>query len=258
MKKSLKDLLGQEQNIIGTWVDGISGTEVEVAGLSGYDFVIIDDEHGCHNNPNKLELIRAAENSDIVPIFRVPGFSYEDSIKKILDMGSGGILVPNISNKTEAEQAIRYSKYAPIGNRGACPYVRSNNYGTKYNVIEYYDKANEEVTVMFLIENVGAVEKFDDIISVEGLDAVLFGRADLSVSMGIPGEYEDPKLLADIKSMIKKSREKGIPAGMVCFDYDDTMRWLNDDVDFITTVFGQGSIIRSNQELVKKIKYDGR
>lgn len=254
MKKSLKDLFKNKQNILGTWADGESSTDIEVAGLSGFDFVIIDDEHGCHNNPNKLDLVRAAENSDIIPIFRVPGFSYEDSIKKVLDIGASGILVPNISNKEDAEQAVRYSKYAPIGNRGACPYLRSNNYGTKYGITDYYSKSNEEVTIIFLIENVNAVKNFNEIISVEGLDAVLFGRADLSVSMGIPGEYEDPELLANIKSMIEDARDKGIPAGMVCFDYEDTIRWLNDDVDFITTGFGLGSTIRSNKNLIKEIK----
>lgn len=117
MKKSLKNLLKNGQNVVETWADGESVTAVEVAGLSGYDFVIIDDEHGCHNNPNKLELVRAAENADIIPIFRVPGFSYEDSIKKVLDIGAGGILVPNISNRAEAKQAIRYSKFASIAQR---------------------------------------------------------------------------------------------------------------------------------------------
>jgi len=254
MKKSLNALLKSGRAVVGTWADGEKATDVEVAGLSGYEFVIIDDEHGCHNNPNKLELVRAAENADIIPIFRVPGFSYEDAIKKVLDIGSGGILVPNITCKSDGEQAIRYSKYAPVGNRGACPYVRANNYGTKYSVTEYYGKANEEVTIIFLIENVSAVKNFDDILSVNGLDAILFGRADLSVSMGVPGQYENPKLLADIKIMITKARKKGIPAGMVCFDFEDTMRWLKDDVDFITTYIGAGTLISMNQDLVKKIK----
>ncbi len=254
MKKSLKSLLKSGNSIVGTWADGEKATDIEIAGLSGYEFIIIDDEHGCHNNPDKLELVRAAENADIIPIFRVPSFSYEDSIKKVLDIGSGGILVPNITCKADGELAIRYSKYAPIGNRGACPYVRANNYGTKYGVIDYYSKANEEVTIIFLIENISAVKNFDEILSIEGLDAILFGRADLSVSMGIPGQYEDPKLLADIKNMIAKARKIGIPAGMVCFDVEDTLRWLNDDIDFITTYIGAGSLIAMNRDIVKKLK----
>jgi 4-hydroxy-2-oxoheptanedioate aldolase len=254
MKKSLRDLLKSGQSVVGTWADGENATAIEVVGLSGFEFVIIDDEHGCHSNPNKLELIRAAENADTIPLFRVPGYSYEDSIKKVLDMGAGGILVPNITNKADAKEVIRYSKFPPIGNRGACPYLRSNNYGTKYSMTEYYEKANEEVTIMFLIENVEAVKNYKEIISVEGIDAVLFGRVDLSVSMGVAGNYEDPKLLNDIRDMIEISREKGIPAGMVCFDYEDTIRWLEDDVDFVTTGFGHGSTIKSNQALIREIK----
>ena len=239
---------------MGTFADGECATNIEIAGLSGFDFVIIDDEHGCHNNPNKLELVRTAENAGIVPIFRVPGFSFEDSIKKVLDMGAGGILVPNISTRSEAEQAICHSKFPPIGKRGACPYKRSNDYGAKYGLRDYYARSNEEVSVMFLIENTQAVEEFDGIIGVDGLDAILFGRDDMSVSMGIPGEYENPALLSSIRSMIRRSREKGIPAGMVCFDYDDTMRWLADDVDFITLAMGPCYIIRSNQALIGKIR----
>jgi len=254
MKKSLKGILKNDKAVVGTWADGESSTAIEIAGLSGYEFVIIDDEHGCHNNPNKLDLVRAAENSNTIPIFRVPGYNYEDSIKKVLDIGSGGILVPNISCKADAELAIRYAKYAPVGNRGACPYIRANNYGTKYSVTDYYAKANDEVTVIFLIENVSAVKNFDEILSVDGFDAILFGRADLSVSMGIAGQYENKKLLADIKGMIAKARAKRIPAGMVCFDYDDTIRWLEDDIDFVTTCFGPGTVIKMNQDVIEKIK----
>jgi len=254
MKKSLRSLFKEGNPVVGTWADGEKATDIEIAGLSGYDFVIIDEEHNCHTNPNKLELIRAAENANIIPIFRVPGFSYEDSIKKVLDMGAGGILVPNISSKEEGMQAIKYSKFAPIGNRGACPFVRANDYGYKYGEIEYYQKANEEVTIIFLIENVSAIENFDEIISINGLDAILIGRADLSVSMGIPGQYENPKLLSEIKKIVEKARKNGVPAGMVAFSVEDTMRWLKDDIDFVTTFIGAGSLIKMNRDIVKAIK----
>ena len=257
MKKSMRDLFKTDEVPVGCWSFGENPTDIELLGLSGYDFVIIDDEHGCHNDPNKLELVRTAENAGIMPLFRVPGFTYEDSIKKVLDIGASGIVVPNISRREEAEQAIQYSKFAPIGNRGACPYVRANFWGTKYSVKEYYSKANEEVTVIFLIENTGGVKNFDEIISVEGVDAILYGRADLSVSMGIPGEYENPELLESIKSMTQRARAKGVPAGMVAFDYDDAMRWLADDVDFLTAGFNLGGTIMANRELVNKIKDQG-
>ena len=120
--------------------------------MAGYDFVIIDNEHACHSNPNFLHLIRAAEIREIAPIVRVPGPVVEDHFKKALDMGASGVLVPNIYTKEDAERSVRYSKYAPIGNRGCCPFLRSNLYGTKYGTVDYYPKSNDEVSTILLFE----------------------------------------------------------------------------------------------------------
>lgn len=234
MLKSLKSLFGRDPKPLGTWSDGSSATTVEIAGIAGFDFIIIDNEHGCHKNPNWLELVRTAEACNILPIIRVPGANYEDLIKKSLDMGAAGILVPNINCKEDAETAVRYSKYAPIGKRGACPYVRANCYEYKYGTVDYYQKANEEVTVIALIESTEAVKNFDEIISVEGIDAVLFGRVDLSVSMGIPGELYHEKLVGSLSEMIAKAKAKGMPCGMVGFGTEDTRQWYRSDIDFVT------------------------
>lgn len=233
MEISIKKRLNNGEKLIGTWTEGSSATSVEILGLAGFDFVIIDNEHGCHSNPDLNALVRAAEVRKMAPVIRVPGPYVEDYIKKALDMGASGILIPNVCNKEEAELSVRYSKFSPLGNRGCCPYLRSNYYGTKYGTINYYDEANNEVATILLMENVEAVKNFEEIISVEGVDSVFIGPVDLSVSMGIPGQLENEKLVNAINYMIEKAHEKGIKIGMFCDSSERVLKWI-DKLDYIT------------------------
>lgn len=259
MKTSFKSLLSSGKKIVGTWTDGNSNTLIEVAGMVGFDFIIIDNEHGCHNNPNFVDMIRTAESADIVPIVRVPGPQLEDPIKKVLDMGASGILVPNVYNREDVERVVRYSRFAPVGKRGCCPYLRSNNYALKYGTVDYYEKANEEVTVILLIENKEAVENIDDILDVTGIDSLLFGRVDMSVSMGIPGQLTHSKMLAAVEKVTEKAHRKGIPVGMVGFGTEDTARWANSgEMDYVTVGGDIGTLIAAYQADLKVIRNKGR
>jgi len=255
MKTSFKSLLSSGKQIVGTWTDGNSNTLIEVAGMVGFDFIIIDNEHGCHNNPSFIDLVRTAESADIVPIIRVPGPCHEDPIKKALDMGAAGILVPNVSNREDVELVVKYSRFAPVGKRGCCPYLRSNNYSLKYGTIDYYPKSNDEVTVILLIENVDAVQNIDDMLSVAGIDSILFGRVDLSISMGIPGQLNHPDMKAAIEAVSAKAKLRGIPVGMVGFGTEDTVQWAHSGkVDYVTVGGDVSTLIAAYQSDLKKIR----
>lgn len=255
MKNSFNDLKKLGRKPIGTWTDGHSNTVIEVFGYTGFDFVIIDNEHGCGNNPSFIDFIRSAEAADIVPIFRVPSPHNEDSIKKVLDSGGAGVLVPNVKMKEDVEAAVMYSKFAPLGNRGACPYVRANQYILKHGTSDYYGKENDDVTLMVLIENVDAIENFDEIINVPGLDAIVFGRVDLSVSMGIPGQIDHPTMTESISKMITKANDKGMYAGMVGFGDAEAIEWSkNPDIDFVTNGTDIGTLIKSSRDFISAVR----
>src|SRR5699024_4663404 len=119
-------------------------------------------------------------------------------ITKALDIGAEGVLVPQISTKEEAEKVVSAARYYPNGNRGACPFIRSGNHLVT-NWEEYYTKANKDVVVMALIEGEKGLNNLEEIISTEGLDAIMLGPMDLSVSLGLGGELEHPKVVKFIE-----------------------------------------------------------
>lgn len=255
MKINLKKEIASGKQIVGTWSDGHSNTCVEVAGMVGFDFVIIDNEHGCHNSPSLVDTVRTAESANIAPIIRVPNPHFEDPIKKALDMGASGVLVPNVETAEDAAQAVRYSKFAPLGKRGCCPYLRSNNYSLKYGTVDYYQKANEEVTTMILLECTEAVQNIEEIVKVPGIDALLIGRVDLSCSMGIPGQLNAPQMIEAIDKVVAVARKAGIPIGIVGFGHEDTVQWAHSGrVDFVTVGGDTGILIAAYQNDLNAIR----
>lgn len=250
MKTSFKTLLQRGAKPIGTWSDGHSATVVEVMGIAGFDFIFLDNEHGFHNAPNAVELVRTAECAGIVPIIRVPGPGYEDCIKKALDMGAAGVLVPNVTDAASAGLAVRHAKFAPVGSRGCCPYLRSNDYGIKYGTVNYYAKANEEASVILLMENREALDHFEDILAVEGVDSVFIGPVDLSVSLGVPGELDHPTMRDALEYMVETARKRRMPVGLFCESEEKVRRWMP-RVDYITNGGDVGTLLQASMRQLK-------
>jgi len=137
---------------------------VEILGYNNFDFGIIDMEHGSFGIDTVHKLVRAADASEMVSIIRVPA-NEEGHISKALDTGASGVVIPGISCVEDVEKAIKYSKYYPLGTRGACPCVRANSYGAEN--IKFYTKSNEDTAIILLIEGKKGIESIDEIISVD-------------------------------------------------------------------------------------------
>lgn len=239
MKVPFKDLFQGNQKVIGTWDNGNSNvTPLEHKGISGFQFVIIDDELGCQSNPDPMHLVIAAENRNMAPIFRVRRWNSDESIQKYLDIGASGILVPNIRTKEMVEHVMECVSYPPEGRRGFCTVIRGNDYGMKYGVDEFFNKTKEELTVMLLMEEKQAVENIEAICSVPGVNAFFIGRMDLALSYGIPGNYGDtnffknPVLIDAISTIIEVGHKHNIKVGMDMFDTNDIETWAP-KLDFI-------------------------
>ena len=230
MKRSFHELKNAGRSFIGTGVMIPAPEIVEIAGYAGFDFVIIDEEHTQFGAETSISLVRAAEAADIIPIIRVAEVS-EVYIKKALDTGVAAIVVPNISDKKAAEEAVFFSHFAPEGGRGACPCVRANQFGKGDK--SYYEEANKAVAVIALIEGARGMENFDEIIAVEGLDAIYIGPVDLSVSMGLAGDIYNPRVIDAMEKMIAKAQAKGCLVGTYCVDIDEAKRWIGRGVNFI-------------------------
>lgn len=169
---------------------------VEMIGYAGYDFVILDLEH-AGVNPQTLEnMIRAAECSGLTPLVRVPGVQPE-TILRVLDAGAMGIVVPRVQDGEQARQAVRASRYHPLGERGISG-GRTTGFGA-LDLQAYMALANREIMVVAMIEDGAGVENIDAIAAVPGVDMILEGAIDLSQSLDVPGQAQHPAVQAAIR-----------------------------------------------------------
>ena len=230
VKRSFHEIKNAGRSFIGTGIMIPSAEIVEITGYAKFDFVIIDEEHTQFGAETSINLVRAAEASGIIPIIRVAEVS-EVYLKKALDTGVSAVVVPNISDKKSAEEAVYYSRFAPAGGRGACPCVRANQFGKGDN--HYYEDANRDVAIIALIEGAEGMANFDEIIDVEGLDAIYIGPVDLSVSMGLAGDIYNLRVIEAMEIMIAKAQQKGHMVGTYCVDIAEAKKWIDKGVNFI-------------------------
>ena len=207
---SFHALLAGERPFLGTFVQSGSPEFLEAAGYAGFRFAAVDLEHAYYGTETLAQLIRAGEAAGLSMLARVPALDAV-WIKKSLDMGAAGIIVPNVDTPEQAAEAVRLCRFTPEGVRGACPGVRANRYGAGGG--EYYERANRETAVMALVESPEGVSNFDAIARTEGLTAVFLGPVDLSVSMGFRGDVEAAKVHDALLDMVRRANRLGVPVG---------------------------------------------
>ena len=228
---TVKQAMNEGKTVYGTFALLGEPALVEIIGYAGFDFVVIDTEHSGNTTEQAGSLIRAAEIANITPIVRVTANAPE-LILRALDMGAGGILVPQVNTVAEARAAVRAARYAPLGERGLAGVVRAARYGF-VPMQEYLAGANRETLVIIQVEHVDAVSNLDEILAVEGIDGIFIGPADLSQSMGCTGQFDNPELRHVIHSVIEKTRRTDKWAGIFCIDAADAEYWRKAGVQFV-------------------------
>lgn len=205
-RNSLKEKLSAGRVAFGTCVDTHSPATVEIAGYSGLDFVRIDTEHSWRRDESLEHLMRAAWIGGIVPLVRV---DYDANlIRKALEAGAGGIIVPHIAAESDAKEIVSAAKFPPLGKRGYGSFSLAGRWGTE-RADEWMTWSNEQQMVGAMIEEPEAIERIDDIVSVAGLDFLLFGPSDLSAALGIPGQTSHPKVQEAFERTVKSARRHG-------------------------------------------------
>lgn len=213
MKNEVKEKIKQGEQVLGAFIGIHSPPLVEMIGYAGFDFVVIDDEHGAFS-PTELEsMIRTADSCGLVPIVRV---SYDpSSIQKALDRGAKGVQVPMVNTKEEALDVVSRAKFPPYGNRGVSYSTRPARYG-KESGKPYLDESNENVMIIVHIETQTAASNFEAIATVPGIDLAFIGSTDLSVSMGHSVEgASHPEVQKVINGLFEKAKELDVPIGTV-------------------------------------------
>lgn len=189
---------------------------VEIIGYAGYDFVVIDLEHSTLDLSTMEHMIRAAKIVGITSIVRVPQEDYA-TILRAVEAGADAVMFPHLVTKEQAEKIVNMAKYYPIGNRGLDASTRVATYGN-IPMAEHMEQQNKRVQVIGMIEDKEALDHIDDILSVEGLDLLFIGAADLSSSFGLPGQVTHPELRSAMKIVIDKATKANVPVGLPAYD----------------------------------------
>ena len=197
--------------VIGPFSKTIDPAFIEAAGFSGFDFIILDMEHGPTNVFQLQNLVRAAQIGKCLSIVRIPFEKIED-IGRALDIGAAGVQIPQITNKSQALDVVRQAKFFPMGDRGVCRYVRAANYSTMDRQA-YFQEANETIVIL-QIEGKEALKNIESIAGVRGIDIIFFGPYDLSQSLGIPGQVEDERVITLIGDIQAVCKANGIVTGV--------------------------------------------
>ncbi|SMO90219.1 HpcH/HpaI aldolase family protein [Melghirimyces algeriensis] len=221
-RNELKRKLDNGHTVWGLFCSIPSPVHVEIIACAGYDFVIIDTEHTLINPETLENMIRAAEARNITPLVRVPDTAF-GSILRALDAGAQGVVVPHVNSGKDVEDVVRASRYFPEG-------MRSLNGGRVpgfgiINLEEYIHLANREVMVIPMIENRVGVENLDDILSVNGVDMVLEGAADLSQSFGIPWQTRHPMVREALQRIHDQTVQHDVPFCAIPRLEEDIQTW---------------------------------
>lgn len=201
--------LGAGEAILGMTVQLTSTDIVELVALAGYDFVMIDAEHGALDVPAVARLILAADARGLAAMVRVPD-STPSFISRVMDAGAAGVVVPNVRTRQQAQEAVNACHLPPIGRRGACATARAADFGSRaWN--EYAEAQPRESMVWLLIEDAQGLDHVEEILSVSGIAAVGLGAFDLAQSLGVPGQMTHKQVRAGFDRLNASARTRGIP-----------------------------------------------
>ena len=216
-ENTLKQKLQDGKAAFGVMLTFPSAPMVEMLGHLGYDWILIDNEHGSVTVENSEDMIRAAELTGMAPIVR-PVSNKPEIIAPFLDRGAWGVQIPHVNTAEEARAAVDAVKYPLQGHRGVFSGGRPGEYGFAGNTAEYVEDANRNTLVCLMIEEVGAIENLEEMVAVDGVDVFFIGSGDLSASMGYAGQQTHPEVQAMMERGITIIREGGKVAGCSCPD----------------------------------------
>lgn len=212
----------------GGWVSGpiveeiFSVGGVRVLANAGHDFLWFDTEHNMYDWETLLTVVQFSRAIGITPLVRVTDLSYSN-VARALDTGALGVIIPRVDSKEQVEAAVSYAKYPPLGRRGAGGMAR-NAYLPK-SAGEAVEWGNAETMVVVQIESPEGAERAGEFASVPGVDVLCIGPQDLSINMGVPGNFDDPTFIKTIAGVAKAAEKHGLAAGMVNRDASSFRLW---------------------------------
>jgi len=213
--------------MVGIFFELGSVSAMECVANSGMDFAIIDTEHGYFTEETVMQLIVAAENGGLLPYVRI-GDIRRPYVLRMLDIGARGLVVPNITDISQVKELVRHAKFKPIGNRGYCP-SRTSAWGAQkwaQDVDAYMEECNRRVRLFPQCETREALEQIEDIAALEGVDGIFVGPCDLSISLGVPLQFDSPVMTAAMERILKACQANGKEAMFFAGSIENGRKWL--------------------------------
>lgn len=220
--KGLKSKLMRGEAVNGCWLNLGSALTAEVVGLSGFDWVLIDLEHGAGSEAHLVSQLQGLSATPAAPVVRVESHDRR-RIQRVLDMGAEGILVPRISTMAEAREAVDAMRYPPKGGRGMAKMIRATGFATRFQ--DYFDHAEDNLLCALQVETREILDHLDEVAALDGVDALFIGPSDLSMSLGIFGQFDHPLYLEALEATAAAARKAGKQTGILLFNPDDYQRY---------------------------------
>ena len=213
MNNKIKEKLNNNKLTVGSWVTLPSTAIVEIMCNAGYDWLVVDMEHTTISIEQAGELIRTIELSGVSSLVRLTS-NDENQIKRVMDAGAQGIVVPMVKSVEDAKSAVAATRYPPLGNRGV-GLSRAQGYGASFQeYLSWQSDMDDGPVIVVQIEHIDAVDNLEDILNTEGIDAFIIGPYDLSCSMGIPGEFGHLEFKQTIENIIEIGCKVGAVSGL--------------------------------------------
>ncbi|WP_292426074.1 HpcH/HpaI aldolase/citrate lyase family protein [Methanoregula sp.] len=204
-----RDCIRKKQFSLGCWVQMPDPFSCEIMARAGFDWLAIDLEHGLISLDAAYHLIQVIGNAGVLPLVRLHE-NDPSTIRRVMDAGAGGIIVPMVNTAEDATRAVDAVKYYPHGQR-SFGLGRAHQFGKNFD--SYLMSSNDESIVVVQIEHRDALPNLDDILAVPGIDAIIIGPYDLSGSMGFPGKFDDPRFTGKVSEIIQKVRKSPVALG---------------------------------------------
>jgi 2-keto-3-deoxy-L-rhamnonate aldolase RhmA len=246
---SFRGRLIRRDRLIGTLLSLPSPELAEIASAAGFDWLFLDMEHGTLDTEVILRMAQAARDP-CACLVRIPE-NREMWVKKALDTGTTGIIVPHVNSAEDAALAVGWAKYPPDGGR-SIGFTRANGYGARFQ--ENVETANSETVVIVQVEHIDGVRAIEPILDVSGVDAVFVGPYDLSASLGKPGRIQDADVRESIRTVASACAVRRVPVGIFAQGIEASIRALEDGYTLICSGIDVGLYARSAATILRELK----
>src|SRR6266850_4703440 len=237
---------------VGTWLTLPDPTAARLMARVGFDWLTVELEHTPVNFETAAQSFTVIAGSNCVPLARVP-WNTGENIKRVLDTGAYGIVVPMVNSRAEAEAVVRAARYQPLGERSIGGQLHAANFDT--DPATYYARANDEILVVLMIEHVRAIDAADEILSVPGVDVAFIGPNDLHNSMGKKPLFEsdDTQFTEAVAHVLRTAKKRGVAPGIHVLDAAAAQRRIAEGFQFIAVTSEAGMMLAKAAEIAKTL-----